>query len=131
MAEASFRLAWPPSDNHYYTVARGRKILSDTGRRYKADAKWEMKAQEVPVNDGPSKYAVYVLCCPPDLRRRDLGNLQKALLDTLGEYGVISDDGDVDKLTLERGVVCRPFGYVEVRVTEIEDVNSDYKRKSA
>lgn len=129
MRRQPFRLAWPPTDNHYYTVAGKRKILSEAGRQYKLDAAWEMQAQSVPkVTEGEVKYSVHVYCHPPDLRRRDLGNLQKALMDSLGEYGAITDDGDVDKLTFERCEVCRPFGFVEVIIEEMEDVNARHRR---
>lgn len=124
----AFRLAWPPTDNHYYTVAGKRKILSEAGRQYKIDAAWEMAAQRVRKDREGPKFRVRVLCCPPDLRRRDLGNLQKALMDSLGEYGAITDDGDVDSLTFDRGEVCRPFGYVEVTIEEMDDVNAKHRR---
>jgi len=37
-------LPWPPTVNTYYTVARGRKILSKKGRAYKEAVEEKKKA---------------------------------------------------------------------------------------
>jgi crossover junction endodeoxyribonuclease RusA len=60
---------------------------------------------------------VHVAVHPPDLRRRDLDNAMKALLDALAHGGVYEDDGQIDRLEIERcGVV--PDGKVVVQITE-------------
>jgi len=54
---------------------------------------------------------------PPDGRRRDLDNLQKALCDALQHAGVYADDSQIDRLDVQRGPVV-PGGKVIVQVTE-------------
>jgi crossover junction endodeoxyribonuclease RusA len=62
---------------------------------------------------------VHVTAHPPDRRRRDLDNAMKALLDALGHGGVYEDDGQIDRLEIERGTVV-PGGKVVVRITSME-----------
>jgi len=45
---------------------------------------------------------VQVDACPPDLRRRDLDNLLKAVLDALQHGGVYKDDSQIDLLIIRR-----------------------------
>lgn len=40
---------------------------------------------------------------PPDRRRRDIDNVQKALLDALQHGGAFHDDNQIVRLTIERG----------------------------
>lgn len=109
-------LDWPPTVNHYYTVARGRKILSKAGRSYKETQRWQMKAQRIPVKSS-GRFAVHIHCFPPDRRRRDLDNLLKPILDVLVEYGAITDDADIDDLSICRQAVNKP-GLVQVFIRE-------------
>ena len=46
--------------------------------------------------------AVQVDVFPPDRRRRDIDNLQKALLDALQHGGAYLDDSQVARLVIER-----------------------------
>jgi crossover junction endodeoxyribonuclease RusA len=39
---------------------------------------------------------------PPDNRRRDIDNVQKALLDALQHGGVYADDSQIVRLTIEK-----------------------------
>lgn len=108
-------LPWPPTVNHYYTVARGRKILSERGRSYKKECAYLMAGQRVSrLTEGP--FQVGILAFPPDNRRRDLDNLFKPILDSLTEYGAITDDSEIDYLSIER---CKNIksGKIEVIVT--------------
>ena len=54
---------------------------------------------------------------PPDTRRRDLDNVQKALLDALQRAEVYLDDSQIDRIEVRRGSVV-PGGKVLVQVTE-------------
>lgn len=46
---------------------------------------------------------VDVVVHPPDRRRRDIDNVQKALLDALQHAGAYSDDSQIIRLSIERG----------------------------
>ena len=55
---------------------------------------------------------------PPDRRRRDLDNLQKAPLDSLEHAGVYENDSQIDLLVTRRMVV-RPDGRMVVRIENL------------
>lgn len=93
-------LPWPPSNNTYYAVVRGRKVLSAKGRQYREavaqqarDELWPAYAQSV---------AVEIEAWMPDRRRRDLDNILKAALDALTHAQVWIDDSQVDDLRIYR-----------------------------
>ncbi len=94
-------LPWPPTVNHYYTIARGRKILSKRGRDYKRQCGIEMLVQKIH-RSNPGPYSIFIRAFPPDKRRRDLDNILKPLLDSLTEYGAIGDDSMIDDLRIQR-----------------------------
>lgn len=54
---------------------------------------------------------------PPDRRRRDVDNIFKCLLDSLQWAQVYVDDGQIDKLYVERREVAPP-GRVIVSIEE-------------
>ena len=94
-------LPWPPTVNNYYTVARGRKILSTKGRAYKKEAiRWLWEQTVSKGCDGV--YSVMIHVRPPDNRKRDIDNLLKPLLDSLVEYGAIPDDSMIFDLRIQR-----------------------------
>jgi crossover junction endodeoxyribonuclease RusA len=55
---------------------------------------------------------------PPDRRRRDLDNLQKAVLDSLAHAGIYADDSQVDLLVVRRREPLAG-GKVRVRVEHL------------
>ena len=98
-------MPWPPSNNHYYTVVRGRKILSSEGRRYGESAAFATAGRNRPVQPLSGRLRVEVLASPPDRRRRDLDNLLKPVLDALTRGQVIGDDSQIDDLRICRRAV--------------------------
>lgn len=70
------------------------------------------------------RLAVRVTVCPPDNRRRDLDNVQKALLDALAKGGAYRDDSQIDRLVVERGPVT-PGGKVLVVIEPIAHPGSE------
>ncbi len=108
-------LPWPPTVNNYYSVARGRKILSPKGRRYKKDATLIAKVQAAgePLE---GEIALTIRVYPPDKRKRDIDNLLKPILDVLTNAGIYEDDSQVSDLRIQRFYHQKP-GKVEVIVS--------------
>ena len=114
----NIRLPWPPTVNTYYTIARGRKILSKKGREYKIAAAGALyRAIPWPRADG--RLEVLIDAYPPDKRRRDIDNIVKPILDSLTDCGIWDDDSQVDILRIRRKQIEKP-GYVRVYISEIE-----------
>ncbi len=109
------KLSWPPTNNNLYTVARGRKILSEVGRSYRDTAIRDIGYQcclgshhDFGIK-GPVE--VCITAFPPLLDKRgrkrgnrfDLDNLLKMPLDCCVKAGAIEDDSKIQRLTIERG----------------------------
>lgn len=113
-------LPWPPSNNHYYTVARGRKILSAAGRKYLADAKVHILAQNwrPPRKPLTGRLVVQIVAYPPDKRARDLDNLLKPILDSCQGGGLFENDSQIDNLRIRRDEQIIT-GAITVEITEL------------
>ena len=119
---ATFTMPWPPSVNAAYrsVVIKGavRVLLSREGRAYKDKARLWIMRQRVP-SFGAARVGVEIRVSPPDRRARDLGNLDKLLMDSL-EPHVILNDSQIDYLVFDRrswNIVTG--GILDVTVTEI------------
>ena len=112
----NLRLPWPPSVNHYYTIARGRKILSKRGRQYKKDVAFSGAVNFSSLNliAADARLEVNIDVYPPDKRKRDLDNLLKPVLDAL-----FPDDSRIDILRIRRRQKA-DGGYLRVHISEIE-----------
>ena len=115
----SCSLPWPPTVNNYYTVARGRKIISKKGRQFKKDCFLHI----IPAfkkMDGPlvGDLILTIGVCMPDKRRRDLDNLLKAIIDVLGDYGVYEDDSQIADLRIKK--IDGKKGDVLILIKEID-----------
>lgn len=110
-----FELPYPPSVNHYWRRVGLRTLISRGGRRYRRDVVALLAAGRAAPLSGRLELVAHVF--PPDGRRRDLDNLQKALCDALQHAGVYADDSQIDRLDVHRGPVV-PGGKVVVQITE-------------
>lgn len=82
-------LPYPPSINRLYRSINGRSILSKVGRDYYRDVVPIAEASGLNIR-GP--YVLLITAHRPDRRKRDIGNLEKIVSDTLTKAGVIEDD---------------------------------------
>lgn len=67
--------------------------------------------------------AVEITLFPPDARRRDIDNYNKALFDALTHAGVWEDDSQVKRMLVEWGPVV-PKGKVEITITPLVDIHT-------
>jgi crossover junction endodeoxyribonuclease RusA len=111
-------LPYPPSVNHYWRRVGARTLISRGGRAFRRTVCSILAARGIRPLDGPVELVVDVF--PPDRRRRDLDNLQKALLDALAHGGAYHDDSQIARLTIQRRHVV-PTGKVRVRLEGYRD----------
>lgn len=111
----TLELPWPPSVNHYYARNRDGSVrIGAEGRTYRRDIKTLCLVKRV-ASFGRERLSVRVDAFPPDRRERDLGNLDKALMDSLQHAGVFKSDGQIDDLHLVR-MPPTPGGRVVVSI---------------
>lgn len=112
------QMPWPPTVNSYYSVARGRKILSKAGRDFKRRCMLQ-SFEPLHLTENISLFLYYV---PPDKRRRDIDNLSKAVLDALTDNKIYEDDSQVKHLEMQMcPEVCEhKTGFVFVEVSIIK-----------
>jgi len=113
----TIELPYPPSVNHYWRRVGARTLISREGRRFRRSVCARLAVRKAQPMTG--RVAVHVTAHPPDRRRRDLDNAMKALLDALAHGGVYEDDGQIDRIEIERGEVA-PGGKVVVRITPMD-----------
>ncbi len=109
-------LPYPPSVNHYWRRVGARTLISREGRRYRTDVCALLAAGGGAPLRG--RLALRIEVCPPDRRRRDLDNVQKAVFDSLQHAGVYEDDSQIDRIEIDRGQVVAG-GRVVVEITEV------------
>lgn len=93
-------LPFPPSINHYYRRVGNRTLISREGRKFRALVCSTLASLGVQPMSGPLDVRVEVY--PPDCRRRDVDNIQKALLDALEHGGAYHDDSQIVRLCTEK-----------------------------
>lgn len=117
-------LEYPPTANHMKLPIvmkvngkhTARLITAPKGREYfkrTVDAFIGSKELKPP-------YEVYIEVHVPDLRKRDLPNVEKASMDALDKAGIIKDDSLINKITMVRFPPLRPDGILVVRIEEVD-----------
>lgn len=115
------QLPFPPSANNLYPSAKnGRRFLSKIGKDYHAAVHACVLDQLRRYPKLAHRIAVTYAVNPPDKRRRDAGNWEKILSDSLTQAGVWLDDSQIDDLRIVRGEPV-PGGQVTVTIRQIID----------
>lgn len=112
-----FELPLPPSVNHYWRRVGNRTLISRGGRAFRETVCTLLGEAGTQPLEGP--LAIEICVFPPDRRRRDLDNLQKALLDALQHGDAYHDDSQIARLTITRRHVV-PDGKVHVRIEQLD-----------
>ncbi len=114
-------LPWPPSVNHYWRKWRNRMVISKEGREFRRRVERLCAAPAGVFDNGNKKPPRIALCMdafPPDRRRRDLDNLQKATCDSLAHAGCYEDDSQIDILLVRRREPNKP-GMLSVEILQL------------
>lgn len=113
-------LPYPPSVNHYWRRVGARTLISRGGRAFRTAVCSILAAHGIRPIDGPLEVLIELF--PPDRRRRDVDNTQKALLDALAHGGAYHDDSQIVHLdTWKRDPVAG--GSVIVRIWKLKESN--------
>lgn len=116
-------LPFPPSVNTYWRAPnkgplKGRHLISEKGRAYQSVACAAIIEQLCCLpKPSSSPAAVEILLYPPDARRRDIDNYNKALFDALTHAGIWEDDSQVQRMLVEWGPKV-VGGRVEISITK-------------
>lgn len=116
-------LPYPPTINSYYRHVGFRTLISREGRAYRRTVCAILRRVGVRPMEG--RLAVGIDLYPPDRRRRDCDNAQKALLDALQHAGVYGDDSQVKRLLTIMHDEVVPGGKVTVAVMGLSDVKNE------
>lgn len=125
-------LPYPPSVNNYKRV--GRTVTTKNGKSYQQRVNTDqtklfyyevwlvikklkaLKTISMPIQD---EISVEVSLYAPDTRKRDIDNPIKALLDGLVKGGLLQDDSQISRLSIERcGIIDK--GKVIIRIKAYE-----------
>lgn len=109
------QLPWPPSVNDYYgRNGRGGVYLKPEARRFRRIA--GMVIAYLSENWGPlpirGPVRIKLIAHPPDRRRYDLDNREKALFDALEAAKVIENDAQVVSKTADKAEPVTGGAYV-------------------
>lgn len=102
-------LPWPPSVNHYWGQRvfkkRAIKFVGAEGLKFRKEVEELVKPHLEHCNKyykKPNRLSITVEIYPPNQRRRDIDNLNKALLDALQHAGAYDDDEQIDIIFMLR-----------------------------
>ena len=108
-------LPYPPSINHYWRRVGPRTLISREGRTFRTNVCALLGGGGPRKPPFGGRIALAMDAFPPDRRRRDLDNLQKALIDSIQHAGLYEDDSQIDLLIGRRGPMVKG-GLVRVRI---------------
>ena len=91
-------LSYPPSANRLWRRGKNNIYASKEYTTWKREAGWQVIAQKPGGIAGP--YRLSLNAVRPDKRKRDLGNLLKAVEDLLVSAGVIEDDSKAEMISM-------------------------------
>ena len=86
-------LPYPPSTNHYWRRVGTKTLISREGRGFRRLVCAILAARGIQPREGLLDVVIHLY--PPDRRRRDVDNAQKALLDALAHGGAYHDDSQI------------------------------------
>ena len=114
-SDYEFVMPWSPSVNSCWMHTRQGVKLSKRGRQHRKDAIALLDSLNLSGELISTPVSVSIVLNPPTLRRYDVDNFSKSLLDALTHANFWVDDELVHKITIEKGVKSKD-GNVNVKV---------------
>ena len=118
MSNYKFSMPWAPSVNSCWMHTKHGVKLSKRGRKYRVDAIALLDSLGLSGELICSPVSVSIILNPPSLRRYDVDNFSKSLLDALSHANFWLDDEQVHKLTISKGEKVKG-GRVDVTINLI------------
>ena len=119
MSDYKFSMPWAPSVNSCWLHTRNGVKLSKRGRKYRVEAIALLDELGLSNELIESPVSMAIVLNPPTLRRYDVDNFSKQLLDALSHAKFWVDDEQVHKLTISKGEKVKG-GRVDVTVAIID-----------
>jgi len=114
-------LPYPPSINNYWIASGHRRFISQRGRDFKASVSSYVIEQNIP-KLGTIQVNIDIILRPRSKKLMDIDNCIKPILDAIQDAGVIDDDVQVTKVSIERGLIQKGGGCVVMIVPMSQDV---------
>ena len=90
-------LPYPPTINHYYGQKRnGGKFIKTRGQLFRQEVSMIIKGANIQTLEGDLCITIHMY--PPDKRKRDIDNINKALFDALEHAQVFINDSQITEL---------------------------------
>lgn len=119
-----FTLPWPPTVNHYHQPIRLGKsvriIKGQKAREYEEVAVEHMKEQGLTDELISDSLAIHITLNPPTLRKYDIDNRNKAILDAITAAKFWLDDDQVERMVVVKGEKTKG-GRVKVTVKALNE----------
>ncbi len=131
----TFKLPYPPSVNHYWGHRGARWFIKKAGLEFRKAVAEAVKG----IPKISSFIGVRVFVKHPDKRKRDVCNLEKALMDALQHAGLIDDDYQVDDFRIFRvrddrldgyPIVIQTNGEIAVHITKYLGFKKEFVKRS-
>jgi crossover junction endodeoxyribonuclease RusA len=113
------KLPYPPSVNHMYINAHGRRFPNKKALDYKIAVQDYVIEYNVP-KLGEARLELTIWVYPPDKRKRDISNIIKIVEDSLQDAGVYENDFQIDVLMVQRGKIIKGGG-ITVMIETIDN----------
>lgn len=119
--QVELRTPWPPSVNRYWRMARGRFYIAKPGIEFR-EAVRDLVFEKMLDRQMKGRLSIEIEAYAPDNRRRDMDNIQKAILDSIQHSELIDDDNQFDIIRIQRCLVHPGAGWCRLTITELSDV---------
>lgn len=119
-AEYKLTLPWAPSVNTYYRRSGHTIHMSVKGRKFKEAVKAQLIGERLHKEGITERLRIRIELCPPNLRKFDIDNRVKPILDALQAGGLFVDDEQIDHISIKRGAIDGDKqGYCVVQLAEL------------